>query len=104
LDLKSLIRDVPDYPSKGVLFRDLTPLMASPEAMHYVADALADHLRSVQAEVIAAIDSRGFIFGAPVAAILDIPFVPIRKAGKLPPPRLRTGIRNSTTGNQHCCC
>jgi adenine phosphoribosyltransferase len=86
LDLKSLIRDVPDYPAKGVLFRDLTPLMASPQAMHFVADALSEHLRSVGAEAIAAIDSRGFIFGAPVAAILDIPFVPIRKAGKLPPP------------------
>ncbi len=86
MDLKSLIRDVPDYPSEGVLFRDLTPLMANPKAMHYVTDVLSEHLRSVQAEAIAAIDSRGFIFGAPVAATLDIPFVPIRKAGKLPPP------------------
>lgn len=86
LDLKSLIRDVPDYPTEGVLFRDLTPLMASPQAMHYVTDILADHLRSKSTEVIAAIDSRGFIFGAPVAAKLDVPFVPIRKAGKLPPP------------------
>jgi len=86
LDLKSLIRDVPDYPSEGILFRDLTPLMANPEAMHYVTDVLSDHLRSLDTRAIAAIDSRGFIFGAPVAAMLDIPFIPIRKAGKLPPP------------------
>ena len=86
MDLKSLIRDVPDYPSEGILFRDLTPLMANPEAMHYVTDVLSDHLRSLDTRAIAAIDSRGFIFGAPVAAMLDIPFIPIRKAGKLPPP------------------
>jgi adenine phosphoribosyltransferase len=77
---------VPDYPSEGVLFRDLTPLMANPEAMHYVTGVLSDHLRSLDTRAIAAIDSRGFIFGAPVAAMLDIPFTPIRKAGKLPPP------------------
>jgi adenine phosphoribosyltransferase len=86
LDLKSLIRDVPDYPSEGIVFRDLTPLMANPKAMQYVTGVLSDHLRSLDTGAIAAIDSRGFIFGAPVAAKLDIPFIPIRKAGKLPPP------------------
>ena len=86
MDLKSLIRDVPDYPSEGILFRDLTPLMANPKAMQYVTGVLSDHLRSLDTGAIAAIDSRGFIFGAPVAAMLDIPFIPIRKAGKLPPP------------------
>ncbi len=86
MDLKSLIRDVPDYPSEGILFRDLTPLMANPKAMHYVTGVLSDHLRSLDTSAIAAIDSRGFILGAPVAAVLDIPFIPIRKAGKLPPP------------------
>ena len=84
MDLKSLIRDVPDYPSDGILFRDLTPLMANPEAMHYVTGGLSDHLRALDTRAIAAIDSRGFIFGAPVAAMLGIPFIPIRKAGKLP--------------------
>lgn len=77
---------MPDYPSEGILFRDLTPLMANPEAMHYVTGVLSDHLRSMDTSAIAAIDSRGFIFGAPVAAALDIPFIPIRKSGKLPPP------------------
>ncbi len=90
LDLKSLIRDVPDYPSEGILFRDLTPLMANPGAMQHVTEVLSNHLKSLQIEAIAAIDSRGFIFGAPVAAVLDIPFVPIRKAGKLPPPIVGT--------------
>jgi adenine phosphoribosyltransferase len=60
--------------------------MANPEAMHYVTGVLSDHLRSMDTSAIAAIDSRGFIFGAPVAAALDIPFIPIRKSGKLPPP------------------
>ena len=86
MDLKSLIRDVPDYPSAGILFRDLTPVMADPPAMQYITKTLSDHLRSLNVEALAAIDSRGFIFGAPVASVLDIPFLPIRKAGKLPPP------------------
>jgi adenine phosphoribosyltransferase len=86
LDLKALIRDVPDYPSEGILFRDLTPVMADPKAMLHITETLSERLRSLNVEALAAIDSRGFIFGAPVAAALDIPFVPIRKAGKLPPP------------------
>ncbi|MDG0866884.1 adenine phosphoribosyltransferase [Candidatus Lucifugimonas marina] len=86
MDLKSLIRDVPDYPSEGILFRDLTPVMADPQAMKFITDGMSEHLSSLKVESIAAIDSRGFIFGAPIAAKLDIPFVPIRKAGKLPPP------------------
>ena len=60
--------------------------MADPPAMQYITKTLSDHLRSLNVEALAAIDSRGFIFGAPVAAVLDIPFLPIRKAGKLPPP------------------
>lgn len=86
MDLKSLIRDVPDYPSKGILFRDLSPVMANPEAMRHITETLAAHLRSKGTQAIAAIDARGFIFGAPIAEYLDVPFVPIRKAGKLPPP------------------
>jgi len=68
------------------VYRDLTPVWANPEAMRYITDTVSDHLKSLETQVIAAIDARGFIFGAPVAARLDIPFVPIRKAGKLPPP------------------
>lgn len=86
MDLKALIRDVPDYPSEGILFRDLTPVMADPQAMLHITETLSEHLRTLGTEAIAAIDSRGFIFGVPVAATLDVPFIPIRKAGKLPPP------------------
>lgn len=85
LDLKQWIRDVPDYPQPGVLFRDLTPLMADPVPMQYVTDRLVEHLREVNAEVVAAIDARGFIFAAPAAVQAGLPFVPVRKSGKLPP-------------------
>ena len=86
MDIKSLIRDVPDYPAEGILFRDMTPVMADPQAMQYITETLSNRLRSLNIEALAAIDSRGFIFGAPVAAAMNIPFVPIRKSGKLPPP------------------
>ncbi|SVE44475.1 uncharacterized protein METZ01_LOCUS497329, partial [marine metagenome] len=86
VDLKSFIRNVPDYPSAGILFRDLTPLMANPDAMRHVTETLSVHLSEKGIQAIAAIDARGFIFGAPVAAQLDVPFVPLRKSGKLPPP------------------
>ena len=86
MDLKSFIRDVPDYPSDGILFRDLTPVMANPQAMRHVTETLCVHLSEKGIQVIAAIDARGFIFGAPVAAELGVPFVPLRKSGKLPPP------------------
>ncbi|MCH2515757.1 MAG: adenine phosphoribosyltransferase [Dehalococcoidia bacterium] len=84
------MRDVPGYPSEGVIYRDLTPVWANPEAMRYITDTVADHLGSLNTQAIAAIDARGFIFGAPVAGRLDIPFIPIRKAGKLPPPVVGT--------------
>ena len=58
--------------------------------MRYITDTVSDHLRSLKTQALAAIDARGFIFGAPVAAQLDIPFIPIRKAGKLPPPVVGT--------------
>ncbi len=81
---------MPGYPAEGVIYRDLTPVWANPEAMRYITDTVSDHLRSLETQAVAAIDARGFIFGAPVAAQLDIPFIPIRKAGKLPPPVIGT--------------
>ncbi|NQW21114.1 MAG: adenine phosphoribosyltransferase [Chloroflexi bacterium] len=90
MDLKSLIRDVPDYPFAGILFRDLTPIMADPRAMLHITETMSEYLNTKQTQVIAAIDARGFIFGAPIAAMLDVPFVPLRKAGKLPPPVVGT--------------
>ena len=85
LELKDWIRDVPDYPKPGILFRDLTPLMADPEAMRFVVDRFTERLRDVRAEAVAAIDARGFIFAAPAAVEAALPFIPLRKAGKLPP-------------------
>lgn len=84
MDLASLIRDVPDFPVKGVLFKDLTTLLKDGPAFREAVDALAAPYRGQQIDVVAAIESRGFIFAAPVAYLLGAAFVPIRKPGKLP--------------------
>jgi adenine phosphoribosyltransferase len=81
--LKKLIRDVPDFPLPGILFRDVTPLLRHPGALREVTTALATRFRG-EVDVVAGIESRGFIFGAPLAAELGVGFVPVRKAGKLP--------------------
>lgn len=85
MDLKQWIRDVPDYPSPGIMFRDLTPLLAHPPALRYTVDALSEHLRARNVDAICAIDARGFLFASPVAVALELPLIPLRKAGKLPP-------------------
>jgi adenine phosphoribosyltransferase len=84
VDLKALVREVPDFPEKGVLFRDITPLLASPPAFEETLDRLAEYARSRAPGAIVAIESRGFLFGAPLAARLGLPFVPVRKPNKLP--------------------
>ena len=84
MDLKSLIRDVPDFPQPGILFRDITPLLHEPQAFRYVIGRFAEHYRAAAIDAIVAIESRGFIFGAPLAAEIGLPFVPVRKPGKLP--------------------
>ena len=84
LELKQYIRDIPDFPSPGILFRDITPLLQSPEAMAAVVDTFADHCQEREINTIAAVEARGFLFGAPLAHRLSIPFVPVRKQGKLP--------------------
>lgn len=78
-----LIRQVPDFPEPGVLFRDLTPMLADPAALRAVTDGLADALPA-GTELIAAVEARGFLLGAVVAARLGIGVVPVRKPGKLP--------------------
>ncbi len=88
IHLKSLIRDVPDFPQPGVLFRDITPLLHDPAAYRYVIDELARRLGVFSPDAIVGIESRGFLFGAPVAYRLGLPFVPVRKAGKLPAERM----------------
>jgi adenine phosphoribosyltransferase len=82
--LRSLIRDIPDFPAPGVLFRDITPLLHDPDALRQTNDALAELACEFSATVIAGIEARGFIFGVPVAERLGVPFVPVRKPGKLP--------------------
>ena len=84
LDLKHFIRDIPDFPKPGILFRDITPLLASPDAFRAAIQRLADEFRDAQIDVIVAAEARGFIFAAPLALELNVGFVPIRKPGKLP--------------------
>ena len=84
LDLKQYIRDIPDFPKPGILFRDITPLLASPLAFGECVRRMADHYRDRQVDVIVAAEARGFIFAAPLALELNAAFVPIRKPGKLP--------------------
>lgn len=88
MDLKTLIRDVPDFPQPGILFRDITPLLGDPEGFQFALGRLAEMATATGAEVIVGIESRGFVFGAPVAQQLGLPFVPVRKPGKLPAARM----------------
>lgn len=82
--LLSRIRDVADYPEPGVMFKDITPLLADPEAFTALTDALADIAVSSGATKIVGLEARGFILGAPVAVRAGLGFIPVRKAGKLP--------------------
>lgn len=82
--IAKLVRAVPDFPQAGVIFRDITPLLAAPGALQRVITRLAEPYRKEGIDCIAAIESRGFIFGAPLALELGCGFVPVRKLGKLP--------------------
>ena len=82
--LRARVRDVPDFPKPGILFRDLTPLMGDGMAMRMCIDMLSERIVRHRPEVIVAVESRGFIFGAPAATALGIAFAPVRKPGKLP--------------------
>ena len=84
LDLTQFIRDIPDFPKPGILFKDITPLLASPEAFREVIRRMADHFRDREIDAIVAAEARGFIFAAPLALELNASFVPVRKPGKLP--------------------
>lgn len=87
--LRALIRDVPDFPIPGILFRDVTPLLRDPRGLRSVVDALAERYRDQGIGAVAGVESRGFIFGAPLAMALGVGFVPIRKLGKLPADKVR---------------
>lgn len=82
--LRDIIRDVPDFPKKGILFKDITPILSNAGVMHDITNFLSVMYRNQSIDVVAGIESRGFIFGSLVAQSLGVPFVPIRKAGKLP--------------------
>ena len=84
IELKDYIRDVPDFPKEGILFRDITPLLADKDALVAAVDALAEPFADIKIDYIAAVDARGFIFGSAVAEKLNAGFIPIRKPGKLP--------------------
>jgi adenine phosphoribosyltransferase len=84
MSIKSLIRTIPDYPKKGIMFRDITTLFGDADGLREVIDAMAGEFQDQKIDVIAGIEARGFIIGPAVAMALGVGFVPIRKRGKLP--------------------
>ncbi len=84
LHLEDWIRDIPDFPQKGVLFKDITPLLQDPATFRAAMERLAAHYTGAGIQTVVGIESRGFIFGAPLAYLLNCGFVPVRKFGKLP--------------------
>jgi adenine phosphoribosyltransferase len=84
MDLRRYIRDIPDFPKPGILFKDITPLLASPAAFQQAVDQMAEHYRGPDVNAVAAAEARGFLFAAPLALQLKLPLVPLRKPGKLP--------------------
>ncbi len=89
LDLRDYIRAIPDFPKPGILFRDITPMLSHPDAFHKAIDLLCSRYAGMCIDTIVAAEARGFIFAAPMAIRLGLPFVPIRKPGKLPFESLR---------------
>ena len=84
IDLKTLIREVPDFPKPGILFYDITTLLQDPAGIRATTDQLVEAVKSYEFSKVIAIESRGFIFGAPLADRLNVGLVPVRKPGKLP--------------------
>lgn len=82
--IKAAIRDIPDFPKPGILFKDITPILQNPALCEKIVDAFLGQLQDTMIDVVAGIESRGFLFGVTLATKLGVPFVPVRKAGKLP--------------------
>ena len=82
--IKAAIRDIPDFPKPGIIFKDITPILKDPKLCGQIADAFVEQLKDIHIDVVAGIESRGFLFGLILAMRLDVPFIPVRKAGKLP--------------------
>jgi len=88
--LTPLIRDIPDFPRPGILFKDITPLLADPAGLALAVELMANPFRNAQVEMVVGAESRGFIFGTAIAQALSVGFVPVRKPGKLPSRRITT--------------
>ncbi len=84
IDLNQYVRDIPDFPKPGIMFKDITPLLSHYEAYRSSITQMAEHFRGQDIDVVAAAEARGFLFAAPLALELKVGFVPIRKPGKLP--------------------
>jgi len=83
-DIQSLLRDVPDFPKPGIVFKDITPLLADPSARKKVIREITAHFSNQNIQAVAGVEARGFIFGSLLADALNVPFIPVRKSGKLP--------------------
>lgn len=84
MNLAEYIRDVPDFPKPGIMFKDITPLLADPAAFRHAVEQMADRFGGDRLDAIAAAEARGFLFAAPLAFIMRKPLIPLRKPGKLP--------------------
>jgi adenine phosphoribosyltransferase len=84
MDLAKYIRDIPDFPKPGIVFKDITPLLADPAAFQEVIRLLENHYQGERIDAVAAAEARGFLFAAPLALHLSRPLIPLRKPGKLP--------------------
>ncbi len=84
MDLKKYIRDIPDFPQKGVMFRDITTLLKEPEPFKYVIDTVVGKYKNEKIDKLVSVEARGYIFGGAIAYLLNCGFVPVRKPGKLP--------------------
>jgi len=86
MDIKSLIRDIPDFPHSGILFRDITPILAHPQGLEVITSELINLTQNLEIDYVIGIESRGFILAAPIAQSLQVGFIPVRKPKKLPAP------------------
>jgi adenine phosphoribosyltransferase len=84
MDLAKFIRDIPDFPKPGILFKDITPLLAEPSAFQEAIERMRAHYEGQHLHAVAAAEARGFLFAAPLALLLRLPLIPLRKPGKLP--------------------
>ena len=82
--IRDLIRDIPDFPKKGIVFKDITPVLSDIKALRLSVEKMAEPFMNQNIDVVVGIEARGFLFGTPIADILDASFVPVRKPGKLP--------------------